>query len=276
MERTMRHRWIAALGLICLAPLAQAAPKAELWSRWSAQDAQSTRQVDHRPWNAFLQRYVRADADGINRFAYAEVSAEDLSHLRIYLRDLQREPVSKLSRAEQRAYWINLYNATTIDTVLAHYPVKSILDISISPGVFVRGPWGKKLLRIEGEDVSLDDIEHRILRPIWNDPRTHYAVNCASLGCPNLQAEAFTAANMDTLLDKGAREYINHPRGARVAKGKLTVSSIYAWFKSDFGGDDAGVIAHLKRYADAPLAKQLAGVDEIDDDEYDWALNAAP
>lgn len=272
----MLVRRIAVLLLALATPLAHAAPKAELWSRWSTQDAQSARQVDHRPWNAFLQRYVRTDADSVNRLAYAEVSVEDLSHLRIYLRDLQREPVSKLSRAEQRAYWINLYNATTVDTVLAHYPVKSILDIGISPGLFARGPWGRKLLRIEGENVSLDDIEHRILRPIWNDPRTHYAVNCASLGCPNLQPEAFTPANMDRLLDKGAREYVNHPRGARVDKGKLYVSSIYEWFKSDFGGDDAGVIAHLKRYADAPLAEQLAGVNEIDDDAYDWALNGAP
>lgn len=271
----MLVRRIAALLLALAVPLAHAAPKSELWQRWSTHDAQSTRSVDHSAWSAFLQRNVRVGDDGINRIAYGAVSAEDLSHLRIYLRDLQREPVSKLSRAEQRAYWINLYNATTVDTVLAHYPVESILDIGISPGLFARGPWGKKLLRIENEDVSLDDIEHRILRPIWQDPRTHYAVNCASLGCPNLQPEAFTAANMDALLDKGARAYVNHPRGARVDNGKLYVSSIYEWFKSDFGGSDAGVIAHLKRYADAPLAKALAGVEKISDDEYDWALNEA-
>jgi hypothetical protein len=123
--------------------------------------------------------------------------------------------------------------------------------------------------------VSLDDIEHRILRPIWKDPRTHYSVNCASLGCPNLPAQAFTSSNLEQLLDDGARAYVNHPRGARVENGRLTVSSIYVWFAPDFGSGDAGVIAHLKQYAEPALKKKLGSVDRIADDEYDWALNDA-
>jgi hypothetical protein len=162
-----------------------------------------------------------------------------------------------------------------VKTVLEAYPVKSIRDIKISPGLFASGPWGKKLAKIEGEPVSLDDIEHRILRPIWKDPRTHYAVNCASIGCPNLPRDAFTRANMEALLEAGAKAYVNHPRGAKVSGGKLVVSSIYVWFKEDFGGNDAGVIAHLKRYANAELAKALEGVSVIASDDYDWALNEA-
>ena len=95
--------------------------------------------------------------------------------------------------------------------------------------------WKKKLLTIEGEEVSLNDIEHRILRPIWRDPRIHYAVNCASIGCPNLVSTPFTAENTEALLDQGARNYINHPRAVNISsKGKVTVSSIYSWFESDF------------------------------------------
>ena len=153
--------------------------------------------------------------------------------------------------------------------------VKSIRDIDISPGLFSDGPWGKKLVSVEGEDISLDDIEHRILRPVWKDPRVHYGVNCASIGCPNLQPEAFTAENSDELLDKGAREFVNSPRGARIENGKLTVSSIYVWFKSDFGGTDAGVIDHLKKYAQPGLRTQLEKIDRISDNQYDWTLNDA-
>ena len=111
------------------------------------------------------------------------------------------------------------------------------------------------------------------MRPIWRDPRIHYAVNCASLGCPNLLKTAFTAENTETLLETAAVDYVNHPRGARVEAGRLLTSSIYRWFKADFGGDDAGVIRHLRRYAAPELARELDGVDHIADDDYDWSLN---
>ncbi len=135
------------------------------------------------------------------------------------------------------------------------------------------GPWGKKLVAVEGETLSLDDIEHRILRPIWRDPRIHYGVNCASIGCPNLIATAYTAENMDSLLTENARAYVNHPRGAVVEDGALTVSKIYSWFDEDFGGNEAGVIAHLRDYAGPELLARLRDIDDVADYEYDWALN---
>ena len=159
---------------------------------------------------------MKPSPDGVNRVAYGKVAPQDKQALASYVDRLSKVQVTKLARSEQLPYWINLYNAATVKVVLDHYPVESILKIDISPGLFAKGPWKKKLLTVEGEAVSLDDIEHRILRPIWKDPRTHYAVNCASLGCPNLQPRAFTAGNMDELLDAGARAYVNHPRGARV------------------------------------------------------------
>ena len=252
--------------------VASAAPKAELWQRWEKHDAASQTKVDHSAWDGFLKKHL-APADGINRLDYAAVGADDKKILAGYLRVLEQTRVSSLNRGEQRAFWINFYNALTADVVLRHYPVESILDIDISPGLLARGPWGKKLAEVEGEEVSLDDIEHRILRPIWKDARIHYAVNCASIGCPNLMTDAFTADNTEQLLERGAREFINHPRGAAVAGGKLTVSSIYEWFVDDFGGDDTGVIKHLREYADDDLLKALAEVDSVDDDRYDWQLN---
>ena len=146
---------------------AMAAAKPDLWPRWQAQDPASSQRVDHAPWSAFLERHVSEHADGVNRLAYGRVDAAEKARLDAYVVALAATPVTQLNRNEQRAFWINLYNALTVKTVLAAYPVKSIRDIKISPGLFASGPWGKKLVRIEGEEISLDDIEHRILRPNW-------------------------------------------------------------------------------------------------------------
>jgi hypothetical protein len=253
-----------------------AAPKAELWPRWEKNDPTSRQRVDHSVWDGFLRKYVvAAHSSGINRLRYASVAPEDRKALKDYLKSLQSLPVSSYNRAEQRAYWINLYNAFTIDLVLSRFPVASIRDINISPGLFVRGPWGAKLLIIEGERLSLDDIEHRILRPIWKDNRVHYAVNCASLGCPNLQPAAYTSENTEALLEKGAREYINHPRGVNFKTGKLQVSSIYVWFQEDFGGSAEGLMEHWSRYANPMLADTLQNYSGGLEHDYDWRLNDA-
>ncbi|MFM9844416.1 MAG: DUF547 domain-containing protein [Dongiaceae bacterium] len=264
---------MAAL-LLAAAPVS-AGPEAELWPRWLARQQGSGLAVDHAVWDNFLRRYLWRGADGIMRVRYGQVSPADRKSLEGYLGALAAAPVGKLDRPEQLAFWINLYNALTIRTVLDRYPVASIRDIDVSPGLFNDGPWGKKLIAVEGEPLSLDDIEHRILRPIWRDPRLHYALNCAALGCPDLQPAAFEAAILESQLDAAARAYVNHPRGVRIDGGDLIVSSIYVWYAADFGGDDVSIIAHLRHYADAALDRALAGRQAIDDDSYDWALNDA-
>ena len=251
-----------------------AAPKADLWPRWQKNDPASRQRIDHSVWDKFLKKYVIArDPSGINRVPYDAVSPEDRKALQSYLKHLQSLPISSYNRTEQKAYWINLYNALTVEIILSHYPVPSILDIDISPGWFSWGPFRAKLLSVEGEKLSLDDIEHRILRPIWKDNRVHYAVNCASLGCPNLQPVAYTASNLEQLLDQGAREYVNHPRGATLKNGKLQVSSIYIWFQEDFEGSKEGVLNHLRKYADPSLAKTLESYRGGLAHYYDWRLN---
>ncbi|MEM6354117.1 MAG: DUF547 domain-containing protein [Pseudomonadota bacterium] len=252
-----------------------AAPKAELWARWTEHDASSTVVVDHSSWDRLTRQHLSRGGNGVALLDYAGFDAADRRLLADYIAALEGMPVSQLNRAEQYAYWLNLYNAATVAVVLEHYPVRSIRDIDISPGFFADGPWGAALLSVEGEELSLDDIEHRILRPIWQDPRIHYGVNCASIGCPDLRAGAYTGANVDSALDEAARVYVNHPRGATVSGGRLVVSSIYDWFEDDFGGDDSGVIVHLKRFAEPALAAQLNGISRVSDDEYDWRLNDA-
>ncbi len=252
---------------------AQAAPEAVLWPRWEAHDPSSSAVIDHGRWKGLLARYLVTSADGINRFAYGDVTPADREALDSYLKALADTPISAYSRPVQMAYWINLYNALTVQVVLDHYPTKSIRDIDISPGLFSDGPWGKKLLTIEGEKVSLDDIEHQILRPIWKDPRIHYAVNCASIGCPNLQPMPFDADALDRQLDDAAIDFVNHQRAVSLQNGKVIVSSIYQWFRGDFGATDQDVLAHLKAYASPDLAMKLESFTSIDDDAYDWRLN---
>lgn len=265
----------AAAVLFLVVNHAQAAPKPELWARWTAHDANSTQIIDHSVWSRLLGRYIKTDTSGVNRFDYQAVDRDDREALDSYIDGLARTEVSRLNRTEQKAYWINLYNALTIRTVLEHYPVESIKDIRISPGFFSSGPWGAELVTVEGGKLTLDDIEHRILRPIWRDPRIHYAVNCAAVGCPNLQPRAFTAENSDVLLTAGAEGYVNDPRGARLEDGGLVVSSIYAWFEEDFGGDASGVLAHLRLFARPELLRRLDRGGRITGYEYDWSLNDA-
>lgn len=253
-----------------------AAPKAELWPRWETHDPANTQSIDHTLWDKFLkQNLVATHPSGINRVRYTGVAPEDRKALKAYLKNLQSLPISSYNRAEQKAYWINLYNGLTVDLVLSRLPIESIRDVNISPGLFVRGPWGAKLVTVEGERLSLDDIEHRILRPIWKDNRVHYAVNCASLGCPNLRADAFTSANTEALLETGAREYVNHPRGLVINNGKLHVSSIYVWFQEDFGGSAEGLMEHWSKYAKQVLAEALKSYSGGLEHDYDWRLNAA-
>jgi hypothetical protein len=248
------------------------APRKELWPRWTANNPDSSTRIDHSAWSAFLKKYLVVGE--VNRVRYAEVTPEDRRDLDAYITGLVALPISEFNRSEQLPYWINLYNALTVQLILAHYPVESIRDVDISPGLFSFGPWNKDLITVEGQRLTLNDVEHRILRPIWNDPRLHYTLNCAAVGCPNLQPAAFTAANTELFMQRGARDFING-RGVRIADGKLTVSSIYAWFTEDFGGNEAGVLDHLRRHAAAPLAAKLASFQRIDADAYDWRLNDA-
>jgi len=272
--KSWRQPAAAGLTLLLLGwfSAAPAAPSAKLWERWNNFNPASNATINHESWGNWLKSFVSTDADGVNRVAYASVTQTDRKMLKTYIDDLTSLQISDYNRDQQRAYWINLYNALTIDIVLEHYPLDSIRDIS--SGFFSSGPWRLKLAKIEDEALTLDDIEHRILRPIWQDPRIHYAVNCASLGCPNLQLSAFTAENTETLLDKAARDFINSPRGAGVIDNKLRVSRIYDWFEKDFGGNEAGVIRHLQQYASGDLATALGPVDDIDEYAYDWQINA--
>ena len=247
-------RAAVALGLITLLAAGAEArpwyvPKAEIWPRWLEHDPRDVRRIDHGAWDSFLRVFVdTAHPSGIHRVRYGDVGAAGRQALAGYLRRLEAVPISGFNRAEQLAYWINVYNALTVKAILDHYPVRSILWIKLTPGWLSFGPWEAKLFRVEGEALSLRDIEHRILRPIWGDPRIHYALNCASLGCPDLSPVAYTADEMPRQLEAAAAAFVNHRRGVDFIYDKLQLSSIYRWYREDWGDSEGAVIEHLKRH----------------------------
>ena len=248
-------------------------PKAEPWPFWLVSDESNAATVPVAAWNRWLARHLRAGPNGVNRIDYGTVTGAERAALDRLIADWTELPIRSYRRREQLAYWINLYNAVTVQVVLAHYPVASIRDIDTSPGLFADGPWDAKAVEVEGTALSLNDIEHRILRPGWHDPRIHYTVNCASIGCPNLAATAYRSATIESDLDRAARAYVNDPRGTRFTDQGLMVSKIYFWFQEDFGGSEGAVLAHLRRFARPALRARLAGVTEIAGATYDWRLN---
>ena len=271
-----------AAGLLAALLVAAAAhaQTAKLIPAWNASDENSAARIDHTAWQEILNGYLRLHDSGVNRFDYAALKANagDTAKLASYLASLQSVDPRDYSRAEQKAYWINFYNALTVKVVTDAYPVDSIKDISESLlgrlGRLFGGPWDDVHARVAGLDLTLNNIEHGILRPIWRDNRIHYAVNCASYGCPNLSPTAFTADNTEELLEAGARAYVNHPRGVEFMDDDfIIISSIYKWYVADFGGGEKSVIEHLVKYADKALATRLRKFTGSVDYEYDWSLN---
>lgn len=232
----------------------------------------------HAAWTSILQKYVSApDAVGLTHFNYGglKASAADTGKLQGYIKSLGATNPDALSRDEAIAYYANLYNALTIDLIVQNYPLNSIRKAKTYNGSKVGGllgPWKKVKTSINGQTVSLDDVEHQILRVKYPSPYVHYMVNCASVGCPNLLDRAWEADSYEALRKEAAAAYINSPRGVVITPKGLKVSSIFKWFKDDFGGKD-GVLKHIRQYADTDLAAAIDGGAKVVDYDYDWSVN---
>lgn len=264
---------LLSLGIPIL-PLQQvaAAPTKELIPYWTKNNPDSKQKIDHGLWDSFLQQNVeKKEVSGISLVRYAEVTTPDRDKVDTYLDDMQQLAITQYSKPEQLAYWINVYNALTVQLILDHYPISSITKIQF--GFFSFGPWDEKLLMVEDHHLSLNDIEHRIIRPIWNDPRHHYALNCASIGCPNLMTRAFTAQQMEEMLDEAATDFINHYRAVGFERTRLVLSKIFDWYSADFGGSEAAVLQHISKYARPALKEAILKYEGDIEYDYDWSLN---
>ena len=257
----MKALLLLTLSLFSLSTFA--APKAELWQYWNSSNENAVIKVNHQKWQTILDKYLVSEGEN-TLFRYNRVSSSDKQNLKSYIRELSSIDPYQLTKAQQYAYWVNLYNSVTVDLILDAYPVQSITKLG---GLFSFGPWEEEVVVINNKKLTLNDIEHRILRPIWQDPRIHYAVNCASLGCPNLQAQAFTASNTEQLLEQAATSFINSEKGVKITGKLIRLSSIYDWFADDFGSPTE-LIMHLANYR--PELQNLKGKIKYD---YDWGLN---
>lgn len=238
-------------------------------------DPNSNIVVDHSIWDHFLAHYLVTDPQGLNRIHYRYVCCHDYANLQRYLKQLQETDIRILNRNEQLAFWFNLYNARTVFFVLQNYRIRTILQVKENFLDFV-GPFDDAgAVHVLGKALSLNDIESGIIRPIWKDPRIHYAVNCASFGCPNLASTAWTAQNLDGRLNHSAYEYINSDRAIKTSWFGLRLTKIYSWYRDDFGGSDQAVLNHIRQYANANTLRRLAGYQEISGYFYDWSLNDA-
>ncbi|WBA80313.1 DUF547 domain-containing protein [Endozoicomonas sp. GU-1] len=265
--RTVKTLSLAAL-LLILPGLVMAAPASTYWAFWDKSNPESSAVINHHLWQEILDTYLALRPGG-NRFRYGLVSQEDRDKLDKYLTDMATLDPRTYSLAEQKAYWINVYNALTVDLVLEHYPVKSITKIG---PWYQFGPWDMDITQVAGQNLTLNDIEHRILRPLWDDSRIHYAVNCASIGCPDLSPTVFTADNTEPMLDELARRFIRQEKGMSWVEGKLTLSRIYEWYEQDFV-DQAGVVLHLRQFASQANAQRLKKYTGTIQYQYDWRLN---
>lgn len=249
------------------------APPPEVWPLWEAHDPASTQQVDHAAWALLLRRMLRRDHDGMQRVAYAQATSADRYLLNLYLGQLATVEVHGLNRPEQLAFWINLYNAQVMRLVLERYPVATVQELA--PGPAGTGPWSKPAITVQGQSLTLNDLENRILRPIWRDARIHYVISWAARGSPCLMPEPILAERANVQLDLAATMFINHPRALELAGMRLMLSSLYDWFRQDFGGTDRQVLRHILAYARPELAMRLQKVDRIAGYRYDWSLNEA-
>ncbi|MGI9273509.1 MAG: DUF547 domain-containing protein [Endozoicomonas sp.] len=260
---------LTALFLL-MAPALNAAPKSEYWAIWDKSDASSQKVFDHSSWSPLLSRYLSEPADGsVRLFDYKSVSASDRKQLQAYIASLSGVDPRTYRKSEQMAYWINLYNALTVELILKHYPVKTITKIG---SWYQFGPWDEEIVTVAGQKLTLNDIEHRILRPIWKDKRIHYAVNCASRGCPDLAMEAFTGAELEGQLEEAARRFINQEKAVEFIDGRLALSQIYEWYVADFG-DRAALMKHFLAHLQPPLSEKLKKYTGPLDYQYDWSLN---
>lgn len=237
-------------------------------SFWDINAKSEQLKLTNQAWQTFLDAYV-VETKNQTYVAYKEVSNADKKSLKTWLKQQQRIDPRQLSKANYQAFWINLYNAATVDLILDHYPIKSITKLG---GWFEFGPWDQTVVKINNRDLSLNDIEHSIMRARFDEPRFHYVFNCASLGCPNLSKTAFSEQNLEAQLEHSAVQFINHQRGVAISAKNLTLSKIYTWYEEDFG-NQTQLLQHLKRYAAPELKEQLMRNFKRIDYDYDWSLN---
>ena len=231
-----------------------------------APSKKGSKSIDHKQWTILLQKYV--DRDGmVNYKGFQKDSVSLIS----YLNELRTNPPDEntWSNEEQIAFWLNAYNAFTIKLIIDHYPLESIKDIGSAIQIpFINSPWDIRFIEINGKKLDLNNIEHSILRKKFNEPRIHFAINCASFSCPKMRREAYSEDKLDVQLNKQAVNFINDPQRNKINGGQAEVSKIFSWFKGDFT-ENGTLKDFLNQYAKIKIDDDV----KISYNKYDWSLN---
>ena len=256
---------IVLVGFSCTS-YAIAKKDSQAWAMWDSSDESNGAIIDHSTFDRFLKTYVVSNhPSGINRFRYGDVSRRDTKLLNSYIAKMASIDPRDYRKLEQKAYWLNLYNALTLQGLLKVYPVSAVDRDKLSR---------KRRVSVAGKKLSVADIDQRILRPIWQDYKMVFGLSCAAVGCPAIHDQAFTASNTNRLLKQYAREFINHPRGLTVSKDELRVSSIFSWYRDEFGGGDRQLIRLFTHYAEDNKALYILGFSGDIEYAYDQRINA--
>jgi len=223
------------------------------------------RVTDHAIWNRLLQEHVSADG----WVDYAGFQAAEVQ-LDAYLTILSKStPAESWSEADKLAYWINAYNAFTVKLIVDHYPLGSIKELHPKPYIpMVNSVWNKRFFSLEGRETNLDEIEHKILRKKFDEPRIHFAIVCASVSCPRLRNEAFVAEKLETQLREQAESFINDDLRNQITAEEIRISRIFQWFKGDFT-KRGSLIQFLNQYSQVKISEN-ARIRHLD---YNWDLN---
>lgn len=223
----------------------------------------SQKAPSHQQWDKLVKKYVNPSG----MVNYKDLQ-KDKGELDAYLKTLSgNAPQNSWSENEQKAYWINAYNAFTVSLILQHYPVKSIKDIA-GKIYKINTPWDIKFINIGGKKYDLNNIEHSILRKKFNDPRIHFAIVCASMSCPRLRNEAYTAAQIDAQLDDAGKGFLNDKSKNRISAANAELSKYFSWYKSDFT-KNGSLVDFINKYS---LTKINANT-KIGSLDYNWSLN---
>ena len=211
--------------------------------------------LNHSTWNLLLKKYV-SDQGKVDYLGFKK----DLTELNAYLEWLSNSiPLETWSKDQKMAFWINAYNALTIQLIVDRYPISSIKDIF--------NPWNIKVITIANKSLSLNNIEHDVLRKM-GDPRIHFGIVCASISCPKLQNEAFSTQNINRLLNKASKEFLADTTKNNITTNSVELSKIFKWFAKDFK-QEGSLIDFLNRYSDITIASDS----KISFKDYNWGLN---
>ncbi|QHW00468.1 DUF547 domain-containing protein [Spirosoma endbachense] len=222
--------------------------------------------VDHGSYDRLLKKYV--NEKGLVNYKGFKADEKELKK---YLDVISNNPpTDKWSKNDQMAYWINAYNAYTIQLILNHYPVSSIKDIGSRIKIpFVTTPWASKFFKIGGEEMSLDNIEHGTLRKKFNEPRIHFALVCAARSCPRLRNEAYEGDKLIAQLDDQGSDFLNNPAKNAITPQKASLSKYFDWYKGDWKENNKSIEYWVNQYSKTKINKDTP----ISFLDYNWALN---